>query len=488
MIKKLSALLVAGHCIAISFAQPLRPKTVIITASLVQPDSATPRAMALNFLNPFIKGRKSAAFNEQGWLSSSEEMLFAQNMTIQYNNTFINLYVQPGDSVHLQVDGALLGKPGFKWLSISGDHADISTQLNQWHYYFNTQVSKSFNFSVSPPAMLDSVKDCYAQCLSILEEYAGRHSLDPMVKKWAANDIKYTVSYWAAGYLTTKDSITGKPSFHHGLYADPLFDQSNPAGFQSMLFPYHLGNYAYTLLKTDSSIAQLQRQGHYQQSATKAINLLLREPVSLSRDYMLFNILSSRITKCPLLLDSLPGLEKHFSDPLTYHYLWRFARETANPGFKEQALAGITYLGKNNRKQPLPAVEIFDYLGKRYAGKVLYVDIYATWCTPCLQEMTYLPSLKKQLDTGKIVFVNLCLQSEEAVWLAQVKKRNLTGENYFLGEDASKLFMGLYKIGGFPTYMFFDKKGTLVNAHAPRPSEKEELLQLINRHLTANSH
>ncbi|HEX2848161.1 MAG TPA: TlpA disulfide reductase family protein [Chitinophagaceae bacterium] len=487
MIKKLSAMLVAGHCFAISFAQPLQTKTVTITASLINADSTTPKAMALNFLNPFIKGRKSAAFNQAGWLSSSEEMLFTHNMTIQYNNVFINLYVQPGDSVHLQINGAFINEPDFKWLSISGDHAHISTQLNKWHRYFSTNIYKKFDLSVSLPTMLDSVRNSYAQCISILEEYAKQHNLDPIVKEWAANDIRYTVSYWASDYMTTKDSATGKPLYHHALFADPLFDQYNPAGFQSMMFPYHLWNYAYTLLKTDSTIAQSAQQGFYQKAASKAINLLIHEPASLSRDYMLFHALSTYINKSPLLLDSLSGLENYFTDPVTYRYLLRYAHETANPDLKEQAIPGITYLTKNNSRSTLPAVEIFDYLSKRHPGKILYVDIYATWCVPCLEEMAYLPVLKKEVDSSKVVFINLCLQSDEANWIGLIKKRSLSGENYFLNDDASKLFMGLYKIGGFPTYMLFDKKGKLRTANAPRPSEKEGLLKTITKLLSTNN-
>lgn len=487
MIKKLSALLVAGLFFAMSFAQTLQTKPVTITATLIHADSTTPKAMVLNFLNPFIKGRKSSAFSQDGWLSSSEDMLFTQNMTIQYNKGFINLYVQPGDSVHLQIDGALLEQPDFKWLSITGDHARISTQLNQWHYYFNTRVSKTFDLSVSQQAMLDSVKEYYTQCLSLLDKYTGQHDLDPVVKEWAAKDIKYTVSYWASNYLTTKDSITGKPLYHPGLFADAFFDQYNPTGFQSMLFPYHLSNYVHTLLKTDSTIVQSLQQGNYQKAATKAINLVLHEPAGLSRDYMLFNFLSYHITKRPSLLDSLSGLEKHFSDPLTYRYLLRAANETVKSDFTEQAISGITYLTKTGDKSRLPAVEVFDYLTRRHTGKVLYIDIYATWCVPCLQEMTYLPGLKKQLDTSKVTFINLCLQSDEVDWLELIKKRNLTGENYFLSGDASKLFMGLYKIGGFPTYMLFDKKGNRKTANAPNPSEKEELLKAINKLITTNS-
>lgn len=114
-------------------------KQVIITGSLLNSDTSTPKVLAVNFLNPFDKIRQSASFNDDMKFSINGGMLFTQNMTIGYNGTFINLYVTPGDSVHLEIDAAQLKQPDFKWLKISGDCAEISTQLNQLHKYIHTQ-------------------------------------------------------------------------------------------------------------------------------------------------------------------------------------------------------------------------------------------------------------------------------------------------------------------------------------------------------------
>ncbi|MBO9659653.1 MAG: hypothetical protein J7527_12595, partial [Chitinophagaceae bacterium] len=84
MLRKLSVSLVACHCFVLTFAQPAS-KQVTVTATLKNGDSTSPRAMVFNFLNPFIRERKSTAFNEKNQLSASEEMLFNQNMTVQYN-------------------------------------------------------------------------------------------------------------------------------------------------------------------------------------------------------------------------------------------------------------------------------------------------------------------------------------------------------------------------------------------------------------------
>lgn len=480
MLRKLSVLLVVWLCYATAQAQSLHPEPVKITAQLIHADSSTPRAMVFNFLNPFIRLRKSAAFDEQNRLASSGEMIFTQNMTIQYNNTFINLYVQPGDSVHLLIDGALLKNKNFEWLSISGDHATESTQVNLWHHYFSRYTSKALQQAGSVTTMKDSATQEYARCLAMLENYSKQYSLLPAVKKWAAIDIRNTISYWASDNLTVKDSITGRMILNHALYRESLFDQYNENGFQSMMFPYHLGNYAHTLLKTDSSIYNLQQHGRYAEAAKRALRLLSGEPKSLSRDYMLFNFINTLLPKSPQLADSLPTLPSLFHDTLTYAYLLQAADNIQHPVLNEKPVAGISYFN-NGRTETIPPVEVLAYLTKKYPGKVLYIDIYATWCVPCFKEMEKMPEIKAGVDTSKIVFINLCLQSEIENWSKLVQSKKHPGEHYFLDEDATKLFMGMYAIEGFPSYFLLNKNGKAETLKAPRPSDGTMLVNKLNR-------
>lgn len=480
MLFKLSALLVALHGYVLLYAQSLTPKEVTVTAQLIHADSTTPRAMVFNFLNPFIRGRKSAAFDEQNRLAAFEEMVFTQNMTIQYNSTFINLLVAPGDSVHLVIDGSRLKEKDFRWLTISGDNALASQQLNRWHYYYNTHFTQSLAPAGSLPAMTDSIKAAHRQSLLMLDDYARTHSLLAAVKHWAENDIKYTVSYLAADYLITEDSATGRQSFNDQLYRDPLFDQYNSSGFQSMMFPYHLGNYYQTVLKSDSTISRLRQNMQYKEALEKALFLLGREPKSISRDYMLFSFTNSLLPRAPRLLDSLPALSSMFADSLVYSYLVKAALAIENPRLSEKPIAGMLQLSQKGIDK-LPAVEILQYFGKKYAGKVIYVDVYATWCIPCLQEAEKMPLIKAAVDPSKIVFLNICLQSDQKAWQTLVKRRDYMDENYFLSDDATKLFMGMYGIEGFPSYILINKQGEIQSMKAPRPSDGELLIRTLNK-------
>lgn len=479
MIYKLAALLALLHCFARTNAQSLHPQALKITAQLIHADSSTPRAMVFNFLNPFIRARKSAAFDTANQLFASEEMVFTQNMTIQYNSNFINLLVSPGDSVHLVIDGARLKEDNFAWLSVSGDHALASTQLNRWHNYFSRYFNKTIPPSYSLKTMVDSITLVYAQFISLLNNYSSANQLLPEVKQWAENDIRYTISYMAVDCLTLQDSVTGEMRLNHALYTNPLFDQYNKAGFQSMMFPYHLANYAHTLLKTDRRIAQYQQNMQYLEAANKALALFDHEPKGLSRDYMLFNYLSNLLPRAPQLLDSIPRLAGFFSDSLVYRYLHKSAAAINNPALVEKPIGGMVYHDGKTGETVVPPVEMMGYFSRKYPGKVIYIDIYATWCAPCLQEMEKMPAVEAKVDLSKIVFVNLCLQSDRNAWLAFMKKKKYRGENYFLDEDATKLFMGMYRVEGFPTYILLDRKGKLNTLKAPRPSDGQVLINQL---------
>ncbi len=478
--KQVSILILAVLLMPCAFAEPVKTKQVVITCKLVHVTATTPRVFKINFLNPFQNSPQSAKLDERNEFCVREEMLFVQNMTIQYNGSFINLYVHPGDSVQLTIDASLLDKPDFEWVTIGGDHAVVSNQVNKCHSYLSKIPSLDYDYSLTPAAMLDAIKKDYERQMGILRKYAAENALAPEVVQWAERDIKYSIGNWMSDYLNIDSISMQEKRARASLFADPFFMIHDPANFQTMMFPYHLSAYASRITYAEPSIRAALMQGRKADGIKKGIAVLLKEPAGICRDYMLHHFISSFTRKMPALLDSLGDTRKYFTQARAYDYLKQVTALVQRTDFPYTVVEGISYLNADTLVEAIPPTDVFNFLAKKYPGKILYIDVYATWCVPCLEELKNVPALHQSYKGRDIVFVNLCLQSTMGKWKKMIKEKNIEGENYFFDEDATKLFMGTYKLNGFPSYLLTGKNGKIYTTNAPRPSEANALQTAIS--------
>jgi len=106
-------------------------------------------------------------------------------------------------------------------------------------------------------------------------------------------------------------------------------------------------------------------------------------------------------------------------------------------------------------------------------GKYVYVDVWATWCAPCKQEIPFLKKLDEKFKNKNIVFVSLSIDKVEnkEKWLKMVADENLQGIQIMTDKDWNSDFVKAYNIQGIPRFILIDKEGNILDANAPRPSE-----------------
>lgn len=152
---------------------------------------------------------------------------------------------------------------------------------------------------------------------------------------------------------------------------------------------------------------------------------------------------------------------------------------------KSRHSAIIEKLAKAAAKAGAPAINFTypDVNGKMtslsdFKGKVVLVDVWATWCGPCKVEIPSLKKLEEELRGNDIVFmsVSVDVEKDKQKWLDFVKSENLPGVQLFAAgwTDIAKF----YEIKGIPRFMVFDKKGNIVSTDSPRPSSPELKLLL----------
>lgn len=110
-----------------------------------------------------------------------------------------------------------------------------------------------------------------------------------------------------------------------------------------------------------------------------------------------------------------------------------------------------------------------------YKGKVVYVDIWATWCGPCKAQIPALKKLEKKFHGKSIVFLSVSIDKakDKAKWKEFVKKEKLKGVQLISDEIFKDEFMKAYDIKGIPRFMLFDKQGKVVTIDALRPTNEK---------------
>lgn len=106
-----------------------------------------------------------------------------------------------------------------------------------------------------------------------------------------------------------------------------------------------------------------------------------------------------------------------------------------------------------------------------FRGKYVYIDMWATWCGPCKQEMPYLKQLEKQFENASIVFLGLSVDRDKSKWEEMVGSGNLTGVQLYLGTQSS--FQEAYRAESIPRFILLDKDGVIISNDMSRPSDPE---------------
>ncbi len=118
----------------------------------------------------------------------------------------------------------------------------------------------------------------------------------------------------------------------------------------------------------------------------------------------------------------------------------------------------------------LPAVATADAL-KPYAGKVVYVDFWASWCTPCAESFPWLNTLKEKFGP-QLTVVGVNVDESDAA-SARFLKRHPA--NFDVIRDAEGKIAEHYNIPGMPTSLILDEQGQVVHVHAGfRPEDVNE--------------
>ena len=95
-------------------------------------------------------------------------------------------------------------------------------------------------------------------------------------------------------------------------------------------------------------------------------------------------------------------------------------------------------------------------------GKVVYLDFWATWCTPCIYQMKNSRIWKSRFDEDEVAFVYVSLDNEANQWKYFVQRQGFEGIHLFAKGAYNSKIATNYSVTQLPCLYIIDQKGRIV--------------------------
>ncbi|PTT00298.1 TlpA family protein disulfide reductase [Pedobacter sp. HMWF019] len=365
---------------------------------------------------------------------------------ISLRNIF-KFYFKPGDELNLKLQKANY--------TLEGNNSAENKKLTEWFKTSYTLLDKAVYWTTisSYVDFFPEIEEMYAKLPAYKSSAkTGNAEFDKLFSKIVAFDF----TYLAIGYLYTPRSTHPSQEEMSNYYTQFKADDYLTADLLKLPYGDRLLNYLVYKKIDISTKPSIQQQ-------VEAI------PVDVVKGQYALSKLTSAV--------SFSEYEEMFKTFKPYFIL---------EDQKERAQAMAVKLV--NTKEGTPALNFsFPDVNNRKVslsdlkGKVVLIDVWATWCGPCKAEEPHWEKLVKNYKGKDVAFVGISVDQNKKAWDKYTSEKNLNGIQLYAGpgNDLSKA----YQINGIPRYLLIDKKGNLITPDSPRPADPK-LKSLIDTWLS----
>lgn len=204
------------------------------------------------------------------------------------------------------------------------------------------------------------------------------------------------------------------------------------------------------------------------------VRMFMMERTKVSREYDFYGAINTKDS------DEFHGMLEEYSKTLI-----ALLENVSDAEFlkttKEGILSSTDYWSKmktavdNVPKEGEPAID-FSYPDKdgneislsSLKGKLVYVDVWATWCGPCKAQIPALKVLEEEYHEKNVTFLSVSVDEDKDAWIKMVEEKELGGIQIWASgwTEITKD----YAIMGIPRFMLFSAEGNVITTDAPRPS------------------
>ena len=154
------------------------------------------------------------------------------------------------------------------------------------------------------------------------------------------------------------------------------------------------------------------------------------------------------------------------------------AENSLNETIKNLAMDTKAYFVEGITGQQLIQISLPDHLGDtistgQFKGKYLVIDLWATWCGPCVQEMKKIPDIRKKYNN--LEFYSISFDDDYGKMQKFVKKKGYDWPVVFAGKDHP--LWKYFRVSALPNYFIVDTDGKIL------ATTIHEMEAMISRHV-----
>ncbi len=379
-----------------------------------------------------------------------------------------DVFIKPGDSILVSSDFLNSEDKSF-----SGNGVLLSNYILS-DVPFSESIYKNIDFdsiySLPPMEFIKSIDSIFSLKNKRLADFISSEKVkDDLFIQTEKNRILYEASIEKNRYYRDHKFLTGKKQ--------TLNDEFNSylakVNFNDIDI-MHLDSYREFLYTYFESIGlqhkdRINQDTLFTEIAFKYAMNTIKEPATKS--YALYRIMDVHLNETPI-----NKLGKLIVD---------FNRNCNNEKYRETINKYYSKLEKLKFGMPAPNFSFPDIDErmvslKDFKGKLVYIDIWNSYCSPCFKEFPMLQQLMEKFDEQEIVFIGISYDSDKILWKKTMDEKNLKGIQLFANGWNSQ-FGKDYLVNSNPRFILIDKSGNFIDAKAPGPSGNIE--EIINHYI-----
>ena len=355
------------------------------------------------------------------------------------------VYVKGGEEINIELQE--------NKANLIGKNTRENVQLYKWVEYAYHVWLKSVFFDRVFSTYEDFFPDFEKFVAGLSELKAGLKSgnkeFDALLREW----IDYATDYYAVVFLQTPRSkhpkVSDRPEYYKQIINSKKFADERVLDFPNGITMLRL----YSIFAVNEKDVNPADKALYEQTCLEAI------PSDRLRGEFVVSRFFSEYRTYEEYLDGMKRFEKYWLSPS----LKARAEAVGTKLYKTRAggvAADFTYPDVNGKQ-----VSLSDF-----KGKVVLIDVWATWCAPCRGEIPHLKKLEEEMKGMDVIFLGVSVDEarNKQKWLDFIEQEKLGGIQVF-ASGWSKITKD-YKINGIPRFIVIDRKGNVVSFDAPRPS------------------